>query len=113
MQRMCRFQASLFKGVKLLVHEAGIMEPDEIRAEIERRKQRAKDLKLRESVWSLYISQFKYIDERLRKDPEAILAEVRESLKRSNNTYDFRFKGVEYRLVYKEDKKESDRWGRD
>jgi hypothetical protein len=30
------------------------MEPDEIRAEIERRKKRAVDLKIRETLWSLY-----------------------------------------------------------
>jgi len=89
------------------------MEPEEVRAEIARRKQAAKDLKLRETVWSLYKSQFKYIDQQLRKDPELILPEVRESLKQSKNANDFRFNGSEYGLVYTEGKKETDRRGRD
>lgn len=89
------------------------MEPEEIKAEIARRKQMVKDLRLRETVWSLYSSQFKYIDDKFREDPELILPEVRDTFKLSNNANDFRFNGSDYRLVYTEGKKESDRWGGD
>ena len=55
-----------------------------IRAEIERRRKRAIDLKLRETVWSIYSSQFQYMDDYLKKEPNSILPEVRNSLRRSN-----------------------------
>jgi hypothetical protein len=49
------------------------MTPEEIRAEIERRKKLARDMKLSNKVWSLYNSNFQYIDDKLKKDPELIL----------------------------------------
>ena len=49
------------------------MTPEEIRAEIERRKKLARDMKLSNKVWSLYNSNFQYIDDKLEKDPELIL----------------------------------------
>jgi hypothetical protein len=89
------------------------MDPEEIRAEIERRKQKVKDLKLREVVWSLYSSQFRRIGEVLKKDPELILQEVRESRKLSENSSEFRFGGTQYQLVYVEGKEEEDDWAED
>lgn len=89
------------------------MNEKEIREEIEQRKKRARDLKLREIVWSLYSSNFKYIDDRLSKEPELILPEVRESLVRNNEANEFRFNGNLYRLLCREGKVERDRWSDD
>ncbi len=89
------------------------MDDAEIRAEIERRKKRAIDLKIRESVWSLYKSEFKYIDEQMHKDAELILPAVRETYRKTGNAHEFGINGVQYRLVCVEGKKECDRYGRD
>src|SRR5215469_13969555 len=59
----------------LVTTRADKMNPEEIRAEIERRKKVARDLKLSQKVWSLYNSNFQYIDERLKKDTELIFPE--------------------------------------
>ena len=45
------------------------MDETEIRAEIERRRKRAIDLKLRETVWNIYSSQFQYMDDYLKHEP--------------------------------------------
>jgi hypothetical protein len=74
------------------------MEEAEIRAEIERRRKRAVDLRLRETVWDLYYSQFRSIDDYLKKEPETILPEVRDGLKRSGNLSEFRFNNSNYGL---------------
>jgi len=87
--------------------------PEEIRAEIERRKQIARDMKLREEVWSLYSSNFQYIDDRLKKEPELLLPEVRESLVRTNESNEFRFKGQTYTLLCRQGKVEKERYDRD
>jgi hypothetical protein len=85
------------------------MNPKEIRAEIERRKKIARDMKLSQKVWSLYNSNFQYIDDRLKKDPELIFPEVRQSLIRSGDSYEFKFKEVPYHLEYRKGKDERDR----
>ena len=74
------------------------MDEAETRAEIERRRKRAIDLGLRETAWNLYHSQFQYMDDYLRKEPETILPEVKDSLKRSGNLTEFRFKDANYGL---------------
>jgi hypothetical protein len=89
------------------------MDEEEIRAEIQRRKQLVSDLKLRETVWDLYTSQFKYIDETLGKDPELVYPAVRETLKRAKNTTEFSFNGINYRLTYIEGKQERDNYDRE
>lgn len=61
----------------------------EIRAEIERRRKRAIDLKLRETVWNIYSSQFQYMDDYLKNEPDSILPEVKDSLLRSNGMNEF------------------------
>src|ERR1700686_1728990 len=48
-QRFRRFQKCCYD----LVDKSAFMEPDEIRAEIKRRRKRAIDLKLRETLWTL------------------------------------------------------------
>jgi hypothetical protein len=89
------------------------MDDAEIRAEIERRRKRAIDLKIRESVWSLYKSEFKYIDDRMQKDRELILPAVRETYRKIGNAHEFGSDGVQYRLACTEGKKERDRYDGD
>lgn len=87
------------------------MEPDEIRAEIERRKKRAIDLKLRETLWTLYKSHLRWYAEKLKKDPEMIYPEIRETLGISDTQFQFRVGGTAYKVLYNEGKQETDSWG--
>ena len=74
------------------------MDEAEIRAEIERRRKRAIDLKLRETTWDLYSSQFQYLDDTLRKEPDSLLPEIKNSLKRSSGLNEFDFHGSHFGL---------------
>jgi hypothetical protein len=75
------------------------MEPSEVRAEIERRKSRARDLKIRESIWSLYYWNFRsYVAESGRFSKE-VLPDIRESFKHSNGTFEFNFGDTVYKLT--------------
>ncbi|MHB1865699.1 MAG: hypothetical protein ACYCO5_11625 [Acidobacteriaceae bacterium] len=74
------------------------MDEAEIRSEIERRRKRAMDLMLRETVWSIYSSQFQYMDDYLKKEPDSILPEVKNSLRRSNGQSEFDFAGSHFGL---------------
>ena len=92
------------------------MDLKEIRAEIERRKQRANDLRVPSNVGFLNRVSFDIVRKNLAKDPELVLPEIRESLKMSGNVLsvkeiDFRFNGSDYRLVDTPSKKEIDHWG--
>ena len=78
------------------------MEPDEIRAEIERRKKRARDLKIREVLWSLYHSHLCHYETLIQKDPELLCAEVSESIKTSGKSVEFSLRQSIYRIVYTE-----------
>lgn len=89
------------------------MTTEEIRAEIERRKKRAHDLKLPQAIWSLYRAHFSSINKLLHDDPELILPEVRESLVSADETNEFRFRGVLYRLTCRKGKRETDLYDRD
>lgn len=75
------------------------MDEAEVWAEIDRRRKRAVQLGLRETVWDLYYSQFQSIDEHLKKEPETILPEVKHSLRRSGNESEFRFNNSNYALL--------------
>jgi hypothetical protein len=75
------------------------MEPDEVRAEIERRKQRAEDLGLRELLWSLHGRLNGYA---ISKDREMICSEISESLKTSGNIHEFAWGQSLYQLAYTE-----------
>jgi hypothetical protein len=86
------------------------MEPDEIRVEIERRRKRGRDLRLRELLWSFYRSHLKYLAERLKKDPESVYPEIKETIKIANNDWQFRIGETSYRLVYEEKPAEKSRW---
>src|SRR5438477_12325773 len=87
-------------------------EPDEIRAEIEQRRKRAKDLKLRETLWRLYDSHLMYYAEWLKKDPEMIYPEITETLEISDAHIQFHVGEITYRVIYKAgpEERESD-WG--
>jgi len=74
------------------------MDEAEIRAEIERRRKRAVDLKLRETVWNIYSSQFQYMDDYLKKEPDSILPEIKNSLRRLNGTNEFDYGGSHFGL---------------
>jgi hypothetical protein len=80
--------------------EEKIMEPDEIRAEIERRRKRAKDLKMRETLWALYNAHLRYYAENLKKDPKIIYPEIRETMEISNAYVQFRLGDIMYRVFY-------------
>jgi hypothetical protein len=86
------------------------MEPDEIRVEIERRRKRARDLRLRELLWSFYRSHLKHLAERLKKDPELVYPEIKETIKIANNDWQFRIGETSYRLIYEEEPSEKSGW---
>jgi hypothetical protein len=76
------------------------MEEDEILKEIGRRKQRAKDLSLRELLWKPYSSFLQYYPSTLAKDPDTILPAVKESMSIQDNTYRFTVESVDYQVIY-------------
>ena len=78
------------------------MEPDEVRAEIERRKKRAMDLKIREALWSLYHSHLSHYEALIHEDPELLCPEVSESIKISDKSIEFSLRQSIYRIVYTE-----------
>ena len=85
------------------------MDQQEIRKEIERRRQRAKDLKLREHVWELFHSNLEYYSSNL--DKEIIFPAIRESLVVADHHYRFDVGERRYDLVYKPKKEQKDRCG--
>lgn len=89
------------------------MDEAEIRAEIERRRKRAIDLKLRETVWNLSYGHFQSIDDHLRKEPAAILPEIRNSLRRSGALSEFDFMNSHFGLKCAQGKGESEGRGFD
>lgn len=82
------------------------MEPDEILAEIERRKKRAKDLKLGEELWSLYTSVLRRSIDDLQRDIEVVYPPLRESLSHSHGTYRFVIGNTKYKVIYREGRRE-------
>jgi hypothetical protein len=65
------------------------LNPDGLAKEIERRKQAAKDLKLRELIWKLYSSHLESYPKNAEREPGAILPALIESLSIKNNRYSF------------------------
>lgn len=86
------------------------MEAEEIRAEIERRKKRAIDLKLRELLWKLYYSYLSRYPDHLKKDPAMILPELKATIDIADNQFRFRLGETEYKIFYTEGKCERDSW---
>jgi hypothetical protein len=87
------------------------MNEDEIRKEIEERKKLAKNLKLRELLWSLYYYGLSQYLEYQTKDPELILPEIKDSLSIENGRFRFILGDANYEIIYAEGKKETDSWG--
>ena len=81
------------------------MEPDVIRVEIDRRKKRAMDLKIREVLWSLYHSHLSHYETLIQEDPELLCPEVSESIKISGKSVEFSLRQSIYRIVYTEGSK--------
>jgi hypothetical protein len=86
------------------------MGPDEIRAEIERRKKRAKDLRLRELLWNFYKTNLKYVADRLNKDPELLYPEFKDTLEIAEKYFQFRIGGMSCRFFYEEETGERAGW---
>ena len=82
------------------------MKPDEIWAEIERRRERARDLKLREELWLLYSSVLRGYAHALANDAELIYPPIRESLSIARGVYQFTVDDIAYKVIYREGKKE-------
>jgi hypothetical protein len=78
------------------------MEPDEARVEIERRKNRAKDLKIREVLWSLYNSHLMRYEAWVREDPQLVYPGIKEAIKISAKEFQFSIGPTTYQLTYKE-----------
>jgi hypothetical protein len=85
------------------------VDQEEIRREIERRRQRAKDLKLREHVWNLFHSNLQHYSSSI--DKEIIFPAIRETLSVANNRYCFAVGEHRYELVCKPGKEQKERCG--
>jgi len=95
------------------------MELDEIRAEIEQRRQRARDLKIRDTLWDLYDRHFSRYPELMEKDQSLVYPEVREAFDMSGlpstqqlpkgTLVQFQLGPSAYQLRYLE-KKKTERW---
>ncbi|SRR5712691_13211536 len=77
------------------------MEPNEIRAEVERRKQRAEDLKIRETLWSLH-RHFSHCETWRREDIEWIYPGVRDTLEFADDQYQFCLEQTTFLFFHKE-----------
>ena len=82
------------------------MEPEEIWAEIERRKEQARDLKLREELWLLYSSVLRGYAHALANDAELIYPPIRESLSIAHGVYQFTLDDIAYKVIYREGRRE-------
>jgi len=82
---------------------------EDIRKEIERRRQRARDLKLRELVWDLFHSNLQYHSSNL--DKEIIFPPIRETLLVANNRYRFAVGEHNYELACKTGREQKERCG--
>jgi hypothetical protein len=82
---------------------------EEIRNEIERRRQRAKDLKLRELVWDLFHSNLQCPSSSL--DKEIVFPAIRETLVVADHHYFFEVGDRRYELVYRVGREQKERCG--
>ena len=85
------------------------MDQEEIRKEIERRRQRAKDLKLREHVWDLFHSNLQHYSTTF--DQQIIFPAIRETLVVTNHLYSFTVGEHRYELVCKPGREVKERCG--
>jgi len=89
------------------------LDTEEIRAEIARRRQRAKDLQLRENLFSFYRTHLKYLPENLKKSSELIYPAIRDTVQFSDTDTRFDFAGTSYKFTYREGPKDTEPWGRE
>jgi hypothetical protein len=87
------------------------MEPSEIRAEVERRKKRAQDLKIREALWYLH-SYFRFYDTRKREDPRWVYPGIDPGGQFSDTKAAFCIGETQFELIYKETRVSHDSHGR-
>jgi hypothetical protein len=78
------------------------MEPDEVQAEIEQRKKRAEDLRIREVLWCLYDSHFMRYEAWIREDPQWVYPGIGEAIKLSDKRVQFLIAQTVHQLIYKE-----------
>jgi hypothetical protein len=86
-----------------------VVDQEEIRKEIERRRQRAKDLKLRELVWDLFHSNLQFFSSNL--DQEIIFPAIRETLVVASHCYRFSVGEHRYELLCKPGREQKERCG--
>jgi hypothetical protein len=86
------------------------MTPDEIRAEVERRKQRARELKIRETLWHLETS-FRSYRHWLREEPQFGVRMVYPRIELSKNEARFSIGQATYQLAYSEGRVSSEDYG--
>jgi hypothetical protein len=84
------------------------MNPDELAQEIARRKQIAKDLKLRELVWKLCDFHLQTHARSIAREPGSILPALKETLTIKDNRYSFRIGESPYELIYTQGKDQTD-----
>jgi len=79
------------------------MAPEEIRADVERRKRRAKDLKIREILWDLEKS-FRSYKHWLRDDPQFAKRVVYPGIELSDDEAQFSLGQTASKLIYRKGK---------
>jgi hypothetical protein len=72
------------------------MDSTEIRAEIERRKSRARELKVPETLWGLYNSYLIRYLELISKDPDVVYAPLRTGLSADGKNIKLDYEGSRY-----------------
>jgi hypothetical protein len=92
------------------------MDLEDLAKEIERRKQIAKDLKLRELLWKLYNSHLSNYTHTLSRDPGSIYPSLKDSISIQGDNYFFTIGEAKYEVAYTAGKERSDAgyrdWGR-
>jgi hypothetical protein len=89
------------------------LNPDELAREIARRKQVAKDLKLRELVWTLYGSHLQYHSRDTEREGGLVHPILEQTLTIEDNRYSFLVGNERYTTVYSEEIKETSGSGDD
>jgi len=82
---------------------------DETRAEIERRRRRAADLKLREILWDFYYFRLRSYESMKLRDPEYIYPEIRDTLETSGSSISFKATNTHFTVTYEEGPSEETR----
>jgi len=83
------------------------MDANELRSEIERRKKRAEDLKIKEILWSLH-NYFRFHNTWKRDDPEYVYPELGGESRFSENEAHFSLGQRRFALIYRQDRVTTD-----